>query len=373
MARRSTPTSEPSIADVFATPSGETSDTTAAVTETAAPEVSTPETVTTTETVETPAAPAPTWLDTLKTDFGFTDLKDEAEAQARVVEALRQERQQREQLAAEREQFRPLVQYGQQYVEEMRRRETAPAETQQTQKPAGDTSPWPQFPAIDTKEAARWFDAEKRDWKFNTPPQVIRDFEQADALKRQWADGLVNNPQATLEPIIDHVVQQRVQKILTEQFGMEPKQLVEKLDLGGEQAYINNLLASHEQVLFEVNPITKQPDYNRPSAVGAKFSEFLQEAQQLEIPSEANRYYYAQQRIMPLLNQQQATAQVTTAAQTAEQKRQEHLRQAAARAVPSAAGSIPPNGSRERQNPRERLSQTAANEMLAEGVFPGRA
>lgn len=321
------------------------------------------------ETTPEPVTP-PSWIDSLKTDFGFSDIKDEDDARQRVLQALRQEKEELDRMRQEREQYRPLVQYGQQYIDELQKRQAEQAKPATPEPAKPDNSPWPNVRAVDPKVVERYYNAETKQWNYATPPSVIQEVEEAMTNTQKWTNDLVYKPREALEPIIDYVVTNKVQKILEEQFGMKPQELVQQLDISGERKYVNDVLVQYEDVLFERDPRTSALNYDRPSQIGQKFSEALQEAENiLKIPTEAGRYYYAAKQIQPFISQQTRETAASTVAQTADQKRSEHLHRAAARSVPSRDGSVSKNPDAPgRQNPNVRSAQAFAEAFFAEGV-----
>lgn len=350
--------------------------------------VTPPETVQTTDAV-TPPASAPAvdpWVQTLRDDYGFQDLKDEQDARQRLLQAYREAEYQRQQMAQQWEQYRPLIGYGQEYLENQRKQQQQAAQPEPA--PQVEETPWPQLPTIDPQAVQR-FRNEDGSWKFNTPPSLIEAAEKFVESTTKWQQGLLYKPKETLAPLIHHEAKSIIKDILKESFGMDPQELVAKVqqvDPSSDQAYVNNLLLSNQEILFETDPRTGQRDFNRQSPWGQRLFQTVDQIMKSSngMP-EANAYYWAakmvqseiaqQQALYTASQQQAAQAQVqatTTAREVAATKQQDHLRRAAARSVPSRDGSVPTNPDKaptDRQNAHEGFGRRAANLLIQEGAL----
>lgn len=312
-------------------------------------------------TPETPAQPAvsPGLADRVKA-LGFADVKDDAEAMDRLLQAYEQERLAKAQYE---EQLRLAA--------ELERQKTAPA-TQPAADPGAAAKPtdWWSPPQVDMD----LIESFKTDtgWKPETPPQVRVQAEQYEKYIRGWTDKLVRNPIEALKPMFEAAkkewMAEVVQSLQTEQ--QTQQQLHE------QQAFVQGAIAENAAWLFEKDPLTNKPKEGTPSIEGRQFMEFLAQAEQFGIADPKAQWKYAMDqrelaRLKAGLTQQQQSEQ---AAQVAQQKKNELLQ----RAIPNAPrnGATPPVGEPGHGQPQAR-QESPGRQFLAEaraaGLFVGRA
>lgn len=312
------------------------------------------------------------WLDSVR-QYGFEDVKDEDDAKQRVLQAWQQQQERASEYERRMKELEPLVGLGQQYWEQQQRERQ---QQQQAQQPAPQQeqpqSLWPSFPKLDPQVVQRWREQDSTGewkWKFGTPMEIQQAAVDFKSQADKWTNDLIYRPKEALEPPIRAITREEVMTVLKEQFGMEPKELVSKLDISGERAYVDRILTEYQDYLFDKDPRSGRLDYNRASAIGNMFFQAVEESKQMGITSEANQYYNALRLIQPYLQQQTQTTATATAQVTAEQKRNEHLRRGAARSAPSRDGSVPKTNAEpgEVQNKGQSFGSSLAQELVKAG------
>jgi len=313
----------------------------------------------------------PSWLDLVRKQ-GFENVESEEDARQRLLDAYQQERSRLDELEKRWQQFEPLIAYGQQYIDSLQKQQAGGQPAGQAAQAAAapeQPSVWPQIPEVDLDAVERYRD-DKGEWKFNTPPELRHQAEQAAAAIQKWQVGMALRPQQTLEPIIKQVARQVSEELLREQFGMEPKELVQRLDLSGEQQFVQQQANELAPVLYERDPRTGQLDLQRLSAVGQAFTTALEDLERGGMSSAASRMYFARQLIAPLLTQQQQQQVTQAAQQQAAKKKTEHLHRGAARSVADRDGSVSRNqDGNSDQNKHESFGTATVRKMLDGGVM----
>lgn len=209
--------------------------------------------------------------------LGFQGVTDEKQATERLLAAYEIAEQQRAQQQANMEYLRnqalvmqsQLAQISQQAPQAGAGAKYLPAGQQQPE------DPWPQIPQIDyaTQQAIQRFRNEDGTWKPETPPNIIQTFMQFEGAIDNWQRKLVTNPREALRPLIEH----EARRLLREEFGAEPKELVQRMDVDGSQAEAARAWESVEPWMWQADPRTGQPMRNMPTEFGARFKQTFDE------------------------------------------------------------------------------------------------
>ena len=184
--------------------------------------------------------PAPATLVEKLAALGFENLKDDAEATDRLIQAFQEQKTQNETLG---DQVR-------QALYELR------ASQQPQQAAPSQPSGWWNPPAVDQHLVAQYRTADG--WKPETPPQVRQAYEAREAHKAKFANDLLENPKNALLPLL--------QEVFSESFDQQYGQLT------AEQQYQQSLTAN--DWLWEKDPHSGRQT-RRLSKEGQQFSDAM--------------------------------------------------------------------------------------------------
>ncbi len=280
------------------------------------PSQATPAAAATPETPATPAVPetpaAKTFLE-MAQEAGFADLKDESDAQARLLEAYRQERQGREAATQRAQELQELARLRDQQAQQL---PPAAAQPQRTQDQYGALS-------LDEDLIEQHFDPVAKTWREGTPDTVKRSAASYEAARKQRLASMIDNPRAYFEGLVNEFLEQGITK---HQATLESKT--------EEEAAKQRFLREADWA-FQTDPVTNQRKKDLagnfvPSADGQRFGQYMDAAAQIGITGLAAQLKYAQdQRDLEVFRSKQ-TQQATTqqVAATNEQKKQELLKRA---------------------------------------------
>lgn len=244
-------------------------------------------------------------------ELGFQDLETPAQAQQRLIESFKQERQRAE-----------YAQQQAQYHQSLVARLGQPDSTPTASQPAQPQDETPQ--SVFGKFASSWVDVDReaiaeyldRDddgnptWKPNTPPEVISQVHQAQATQRKWND-IVQDPRqlaTAIEQQIESLVGDRLNKALSE-----------RESLSAEEQSERQFIAENEW-LYAVDPITNRRT-NQPSAEGRVFGAHFSRAKELGIPTRSAQIEYAMAMFRSSQQAAAPVAQRPTAQAAATQQR----------------------------------------------------
>jgi hypothetical protein len=316
---------------------------------------STPETPPLAETVE-PAKP--TFVERLKAEFGFEGVDSDEQAQERLLEAYKRDR---DSLTA-----------AQQRAEEQARIAAALA-TGRTAEPAvPQTAPandhWWQAPAIDEKMLDLYqtstVDAatgrEKVDWRPGTPPELIAQYNRHEATIKEWTENLVRRPHEVLPKIIAYEARRIVQEELSQ--SQQQQQAVSFLDN----------FRNENPWLFNIDPVTNKPAMADGrfglSPEGQKFQSYLTEAEQLGIADVQKQFAYANRLRAADIASSKA---LPNAADVNAQRKRELLAAGAGGGIPDKSGSVPTPASQGRtQNQNLSAGEKLRLQMIRDGIAP---
>jgi hypothetical protein len=275
--------------------------------------------------------PAPATLVEKLAALGFENLKDDAEATDRLIQAFQEQKSQNESLG---DQVR-------QALYELRA-------SQQPQQPQpAQASSWWNPPQVDSHLVAQYRTADG--WKPETPSQIRQAYEAREAHKAKFANDLLENPKNTLLPLL--------KEVFSETFTQQYSQLT------AQQQY-QQQLASNEW-LWEKDPQNGRPT-QRLSREGERFNELLIQIEE-DIPDKGKALKYA----LMFRDKEQAAAQATRLtpeqAAAANVEKKAGLLAAAAPAL-NRNGSLPQPGTKPPSNRNLSAGQRLYQEMQKNGT-----
>lgn len=210
----------------------------------------------------------PTLLDQIR-GIGFADVDDEKVGVQRLLEAYRQRDEELQaaidEARAAQSQSAMLIQHLSQQRNSQQEPPQQPASTQ------AEAESWFKAPAVDPHIEKIYRDAEGN-WKPNTPHEIQVEAAKREAAMSKFAEQLISDPRAALEPGIRSVVVDAIKEMM----GVDPKELPSRLDLDGSRTAeqrANQLIDSIVPFVYERDPVTQQPNLNRPNQLGIEFGQ----------------------------------------------------------------------------------------------------
>lgn len=226
---------------------------------------------------------APTLKDRVA-ELGFKDVSDDGDAQQRLIDAYVQQRETQQQI--------------QQQMELLRAQFMAQQSPQQPTQPQNPEQPQDWWSAPKGNEVYRQqYVAGKSDdgsiqWKPNTPPQVIKEYEDEQAYYRTWADKLIYNPKEALQGFRNEVLSEAKKQF--EDFYRQQTQ--------SQQAasFVDQQLKEHEDVFYQRDPVTREVrrDFRGQAMmtdVGIRFESILGELASHGVHNEIEQWNLAKQ------------------------------------------------------------------------------
>lgn len=297
---------------------------------------------------EEPESPAPQvddagevsdpFLKRLSDDFGFSDLKDRADGEERLIAFAAEQKRERDEYEQWRRQNEPLVGYGRQYLES---RQPEP-------KPQEQPKPW-QPPVSYPDQATRYLTRNEQtgavEWKPDVPGPVRAQAEQFIAWREGIVDMLTSRPDRFVSEFLLPLIDDRAKTVVEPFYEQRTAQ-------SAEQQFLESYSQQHATTIFRVDPRSNQPV---PGVLSDRGDLLWQRYQYLRErglqPQEAMQYAESDvdRQVGPI-----ASPTKTTVAATAEQRRREHVDRARNGKVPNAVrnrtGSYPQQGERRPQN-----------------------
>lgn len=280
--------------------------------------------------------PEPTFIDRMR-DAGFQDVPDdESEARDRLLDAFTSGRETLEQLNSRIQQLEQMNAATASMIQRM----TPPPQ----QQPPAQTSPWPQIPAVDL---ARWQQYQTENgWRDDTPQSIRDQYAEFEQAAQDWTRRLLYSPSDALRDPIRH----EVASFLEETFGVPANELPNRMDLDGRQAYADRMYEAAEPFLYQVNPLTKQPDQNKLTEYGQVFADAMRECSEFAKrfggqASTADQIEFAYRKTEGMLASLRDQSANHNAQNTRQQRQQEHRQQTrggrAASGGTNRTGSVP--------------------------------
>ena len=309
-------------------------------------------------------------------EFGFSDVQSDQDAQSRVLDLLRQQKQEMERMQSERESLQQFANYGRQYVEELQQGGRVVSGQQPTAAPQETKSWWtPPHVEMSWYDRYREIDPETQAvrWKRDTPASVVSAAQAFETHVQDWAAELATRPQeafhkGTFGTLREHKdeLKQLLQPLIEEIYAS-------RRSVETEQDFLSRIEQENAEWLYQVDPRTNQPQYGKWSPDGAMIVQFMNAERDAGIASVQEQWNRARDRMeLQLLrssSQQDKTA--VKAQQTAQEMRHEHVRRAAAsKTISPRGGSVTRRETREPQPQNANLSmgQQLVQQMEEEGV-----
>lgn len=229
---------------------------------------------------ETAAAPDP-FIERLRS-LGFADVKDQASAQERLLQAFEQDRQRSmtiEQQVQQLQQQNLILQsqLTQRVQSPEPAHQTAPATTQAA------ADPWPQIPQMDMalQQAIKKHQGPDGGWLPTAPADVVAKAGQWEAAVAEWQAKLVFDPKNALEPIIEYKTKQLLQQML----GEDPRKFVEQQyeTIQQQQTVEQQVATAWDRAfpwMFQADPLTREPNTRMPTEFGQRFQRSFAQAQE---------------------------------------------------------------------------------------------
>jgi len=196
----------------------------------------------------------------------MAEVKSEQEAQARMIETVRQYNADRDQLRqklAEQEQQYQYAQYQLQQFYQQQQNQQPPATTPSTPTATPDVDPFWTVPSVNERELAEYRtvnDDGEATWKPNTPAEVRAQAEQYERRVRDYQQEMLYNPESfrgRLEKLIESRAQEVTQKLLNQYQEEYQQQTQQQTQQQREQEYYSEFLSKNNE-LFKADPITRE-------------------------------------------------------------------------------------------------------------------
>lgn len=328
--------------------------------------------------------PQPNFLNQVQ-QLGFQDLADEGQAQQRLLDYTQQQQLQMQQLQAQIASMQPMVQYGQQYLQQQ---QAPPAQPEpQTAEPAEtNDTPYSKYfnpPPMSDKAIERWTERDETGqlkWKPDAPLDIKSQTEQHLMYKEDWKEKFWDNPFGTLEG--------GVKEMVLDVLRQEQQQQNAQWEEQQQQQYIDDasrqIMEQHSNWMYVNDARTGQPmrDVNGQLMLTHEGQGVFKYLDQLKYIPDVNQQFnmalqlYHHELLMeqqgqgqPQVGQPQAPPQDPNA--IAAQRKMEHLQSAGAGNIAPRGGSIdnpdqnPPLRS---QNPDLRVEDKLLDNMKRAGM-----
>lgn len=258
--------------------------------------------------------PARTFLDDAR-ELGFVDVKDEADFQTRLREALKQERDAAQAAQRRAQEMEELAYLRAQQHQQLLAQQQQP---QQQVNAQANGSKWWNPPQVD-QAAVEFYRNEDGTWKPEAPLDVKQQVQRYEDYRRQWARKMVDSPEEAFAPLVNEIVQKKLAEAQAQ------------LQATTEEEAAKQRFLREADWAFQVDPVTKQRRRDAAgnflvSADGAKFGEYMDLAANSGIASFAGQLQYAQAlRELDLLRAQQGQQSATQQTQQTNQQLKQDL------------------------------------------------
>lgn len=272
--------------------------------------------------------------------LGFQDVADRQQAEARVLEAYRLERQRAEYA---QQQYQQAAVYAQQYAALQQDPRWQALQQQQAPQPEQPKSWWqaPEFdPSLLEQYREPVLDAEgkptgQQRWKADAPVEYQQQTAAYQQYIQKWERDLLTKPHEVLPKIIQDVVA----PLFEQEFERRQQQMQ-------AQQFVQNVVQKNADWMYARDPVTQRPltdPMGNPvlSQDGQRINEYVQLAAQYGIQDPQLRWQFATSQLELELRRQTAQQQQVqqTSTQVNDQLKLQHL-QAAAVNTPSRTAAV---------------------------------
>lgn len=303
-----------------------------------------------------------TFLDAVReAGFSIQDGETEQDVQFRVVQALRQQAEQQQEIRRQLEETRQLA--------ELYRRQADPQAGQVQQANGTHESrdildiPWDEQLLRDANRYATQTEDGVR-WDEKTPPEVKQRYVAAQAAQDRFLNEFSVNPKGTLTPFIEQLIEQRFNDL----YGRKQAQQTEETTL-------ESFRRENGEWLFEKDARTNQPAREASgdfkfSERGRRFAGYFQQAADMGVQGVKAQLEYAQRldELDRLREGARANGHSSQAAEQAQQRRAEQLARGGAY-TPDRGGSFP--SQRQEPTPTPQNPRQSAGEKLLQNLRAG--
>lgn len=303
--------------------------------------------------------------------MGFADVADEEAGRRALLDAYRQQQEERQLLQRRYREFEGLAAYGQQYLaihndpafrEFLQSRggsAAAPGNAQPVQQGAAspENKSWFNAPSLDSDLVSRYrvkTEAGEESWAPNTPAEIRSAAEAAEAQRVAFLTKFARQPDEALRPLQEQLAMQ-ARDIAQEVFEQKAREQ--------QQQELANHIATTHADWFAVDPLTQQRTYSEVGQYASQLWAHAANNLNIRDDAEAYRYVLGQLALAQALGgpqHQQPTANPNTPPESPPQvQRQDPKARVAAlnkpKSIPSRNGVTPP-GETGRSLPASRLT-----------------
>lgn len=221
-------------------------------------------------------------------ELGFKDVASDEEAQQRLLEAFTQK-------SAVEQQYQQQMEMLRWQMQQLMAQQNQQVPAQQT--PTQQARPGWWTPPQTNEQLRQQYIAGKADdgsvqWKPNTPPQLIQEYEAEQAYYADWAQKLVRNPQEALAGFKQEILEDAKRQIQAELSQQAARQQAE--------SFVEQQIRENEDLLYQKDPVTKQirRDFQGNAMLteaGVRMESILAELESSGMTNEVARWKYAQQ------------------------------------------------------------------------------
>lgn len=304
------------------------------------------------EQQEQEAVQRPKFLQDLE-ELGFKDVETEEDAQARVIELIRQRDKELEEQRRWRQQNEMFVSYGQQALTQQQHQKTE--DKQETPKPWQAPTQLPEnYQEYITKRTDDATGQEVNDWRSDTPAALRAQTEEYAQWRNQMVNAMIERPERFWNELLPQFVQDQVRQIAEPLYEQRTEQQ-------REEAFLNQKWEENEW-LWRKDVITNEPVVGDPSPEGQKFFAVADELAEAGLTDKRRLWDAA----MAMAGPQRQNG--TNGNGSADRKQEVLDRNRGAGSIQSRRGSFADEGENRKQNKHLTPGHALLDEMRREGV-----
>ena len=206
--------------------------------------------------------------------LGFTDIQNEADAQARLLQSYQQLQDQNQQWAdyyqqtqQHTQQNQQLIDYGRQYQDLLSSQQWQDYQQQYQQQPVAEEaiatpSHWWSPPEVDFQNLERWREQKVdtatgeiyTDWKEGAPAALCHASQEYVHYMEDWAEKIIRRPQE----VLPQVIEQEFDRLFQDRYGKVVEDAISRQQDVEKQYNVEDIMTRNADWLYEKDPRTNQ-------------------------------------------------------------------------------------------------------------------